>query len=422
MNPTFSDINNLTFNDVENFLNNNSHIKYFQFPSFRSYIAQQKEQYEVLVKEEGTHMKQYIRIAQILVIADNIRVIHDCWTDIQPDHFNNYFELFKLAFKLNHLEEGGHYRGISNPKVAEWLREHCSGQRFLNMLYQHCKREGKNLLKDHKEPTFMESKFGRDEDYILAKTTTDPEVLHKLAVECDYGVRYQVAKNVNTNSETLTMLVTDPFIGESIASHTTEAVALHANTPTEIKKLCYLDLGTQATERTLTDTLKQLEEMRNKNLEVPTHTTDEDGNIKKIRWRLTDLHDHISYLYLCQSVENVPFANVTLKKSYVENEWTVYSPQDSLQLATWAHKVGNCVRQREGRVHAGQSEIICIEENGEPRYTVEINGPSDRKAGGLNIVEIQRKGLGPGMTKDNNNFVYNLIQRALENAEELVTA
>jgi hypothetical protein len=88
-----------------------------------------------------------------------------------------------------------------------------------------------------------------------------------------------------------------------------------------------------------------------------------------------------------------------------------------LELALWAHKVANCVRQRESRVIQGESEIVCVEENGEPRYTVEINGPSSRKNGMLNIIEIQRKGTTSGMTKDDNNFVYNMIQRALEAAK-----
>lgn len=399
--------------DINAFIAKNDHIPYFNFPVFRSYLAQQNQRAEI----ETNEMKKIILRQEVVAVATKIKAFYECWPGIAPDYFKTYFNLLTQPYNFEKHEKDSIFNGIGNPKVASWFREHCSGERFLRMIFQHSKKSGKNLVDQIKDPGFLEIKYAEDANYKQTQTETDPNVLHELALKGDYGILYQVAKNPNTSSDTLRMFVEDYNIDYMLTDFILKALALNPNTPNDVKTYVYTQIGFDATNRTLNDTLKQLEEMRNKDLEVPPFITDDNGNVKKLRWRLDEFHDHISHLYLCQSVENTPFKNVTIKQPYTEGNWSLYSPKDTLELALWAHRVNNCVLQRESRVHSGHSEIVCVEENGEPRYTVEINGPESRKREGLDVKEIQKKGIQSGMTVDHNKFVYNMIQRALKAAE-----
>jgi hypothetical protein len=149
--------------------------------------------------------------------------------------------------------------------------------------------------------------------------------------------------------------------------------------------------------------------------EIVPQTVEEDGTIKKWRWRLVDFHDNISYLFLMRDIVNVEFTDNTIKNPYTEGSWTIYQPKDSVALAMWAQKVRNCVRSREDNVHNGKSEIVFVERDGVPAYTVEVQ-PGSAKRRNLNelsIHEIQAFGARTGSTRDSDGEILNMIKRAM---------
>lgn len=130
------------------------------------------------------------------------------------------------------------------------------------------------------------------------------------------------------------------------------------------------------------------------------------------RWRLDTFHDFISGIYLERSTENVDFVDNTIKEPYVEGKYTVSQPKDRVTLAKWAGKVRNCVLNYSRHILAHESEIIFIEEEGQPRYTVEIDyGPL--KKGHVNIKQLQARGRGAFDTRQDER---QLCQSLIENA------
>jgi hypothetical protein len=106
------------------------------------------------------------------------------------------------------------------------------------------------------------------------------------------------------------------------------------------------------------------------------------------RWRMDTFHDFVSGLYLEYSTENVDFEDNSIKESYTEGKYKVYQPKDRVTLAKWGNKVRNCVLSYSEKILQKESEIVFIEEDGVPRYTVEINyGPLETKH--VNIKQLQ---------------------------------
>jgi hypothetical protein len=124
-----------------------------------------------------------------------------------------------------------------------------------------------------------------------------------------------------------------------------------------------------AIESELEDTLKQLAKILEKSSEpVP----------KPNRWRLKQFHDHISAMYIERTTENTAYKNDLIPSPYHSDNYKVFQPCDTIQLAKWAKEVNNCVLSRQGRILSGESKVVLIEDGGKPTYTVELSGePKD---------------------------------------------
>jgi hypothetical protein len=130
------------------------------------------------------------------------------------------------------------------------------------------------------------------------------------------------------------------------------------------------------------------------------------------RWRLKEFHDHVSNVYLEKTTQNVSFPEKSINEPYVENSYKVYQPNDTLTLAKWAARVHNCVASYADKVFQKRSEIVFVEENGTPKFTVEIDyGPLQK--GTVMIKQIQESCRGMGQTNDEDR---QRCQRMIERA------
>ena len=394
-----------TFDDVELRLNKSPN-RYFSTASFQSFLSQLKDWYD---KETKDIKKEAIanKAVNFIITVDNI---YKVWPDLPVDYLNNYRYLIFNGIQIyGYKEENPLGCGFNNPKVAEWFQTYMKPRSFFNMLHVYCLREGRNfLMNSDSNAKYAERRYSNVPECIAVQNETSAEKLDELARSEDEGILYYVAKNPNTSPETLA------YIGQmnQWRQCVIREVALNPNTPANIRDFFFIQKGSENTNRTFKDTLVQLEELLEKNKEMNPRALNEDGEPMLSRWRLMMFHDYVSLEYLKQEIVNVEFTHNTLKEPYHEGSWVISSPRDSLSLAVWAHKVHNCVRQRESRVQAGTSEILFIEQNGDPVYTVEIAGPKERKGNQLTIHEIQKFGLGPGQTKENSE-IRQLIGRAL---------
>lgn len=131
------------------------------------------------------------------------------------------------------------------------------------------------------------------------------------------------------------------------------------------------------------------------------------------RWRLKEFHDHVSTIYLEKTTENVPFPEKSIETPYVEGDYKVYQPDDTLTLAKWAAKVRNCVASYADKVFQKQSEIVFVEQGGAAKFTVEIDyGPL--KKGNVQIKQIQESCKGMGCTQEQEReHCRRMIERAV---------
>lgn len=397
------EIENINFETVRKFILNNP-TRYFSTSSFQTYLQEQEQLYSV----ETLEKKQIAIASTVLGFAIKVVQIYNVWPDVPIDYFNNYSSLMRCMFRFDHFEKDSTLRGFNNPKVAEWFRTHMKPRSFFNMLHVYSLREGRKLFLETKESlNYAEKRYGSDPQYLPIQNETSAEKLAEYALSGEEGICYYVAKNPNTSPETLESL------GMLDAQCVLREVAINPNTLAKTREFLCVRNGSTNTDNTFVDTLKQLEELLNKNHEMNPRALNEEGQPMLSRWRLMLFHDYVSLEYLKQDIVNVEFTHNTIKEPYREGPWIVSSPRDSLSLAVWAHKVRNCVRQRESNVIAGNSEIIFIEQNEDPIYTVEISGPKER--GGskqFTIKEIQRFGAGPGQTREDQE-IRDLIGRAL---------
>jgi len=128
------------------------------------------------------------------------------------------------------------------------------------------------------------------------------------------------------------------------------------------------------------DTTRQLKTLINK------------GHGDKIsikRWRLVDFHDQISDIYIELTTEDKPLPTKSIKEPVTNGDYTIYQPNNMIELAKWGSRVHNCVLSRTEDILSKSSEVILIEENGRPFYTVEINAPAEREKNGIQIKEIK---------------------------------
>jgi hypothetical protein len=395
-------------------------VSYFSTPNFTSYYNNMRTDYEA---KEHTFKKAVIAGAVILA-ASKAQRLHTVWPDIPNDYFRNYWPLLELPIELELLND---------ELVANWFRENMSYRTFFNMIYRHARRYGKALYQEDEIPNKLtEINF---DDILKSGTGTVESILDQLALkeEAIYdnyingnmedsdsnqesfraiSILYHIAGHPNTSSETLARLASN----DDYPSYVYRQVVLNPNTPEDIRLSLIIERGVEDVNSQLKDTLSQLQKMLKAGDTIVPETRKDDGTIKKWRWRLIDFHDNISYLYLMREIKNVEFTNNTIKNQYQEGSWNVYQPKDSVALAMWAQKVKNCIRSREDNVHSGDSEIVFIERNGVPAYTVEVRpgAPKRRNLSELNIKEIQAFGARTGTTRDNQGEILNMIKRAME--------
>lgn len=126
----------------------------------------------------------------------------------------------------------------------------------------------------------------------------------------------------------------------------------------------YEKVGCIEIDSFIKDTFNQLKKLLEKNVSVKPPK----------RWRLTEFHDHVSYLYLENTTQN----NIlkTIIEPYNGDDYTVSQPANSLNIIIWGKKVKNCVASYEERI--GKSIwIFFIEKDGVPLYTVETDMSKD---------------------------------------------
>ena len=143
----------------------------------------------------------------------------------------------------------------------------------------------------------------------------------------------------------------------------------------------------------LRDVFEQLEKLLKKSVEVSAPK----------RWRMVEFHDHISYLYVENTTNNVPIKTLIEPKTI--HGHTIRQPKDTLDLVFWGKKVKNCVASYEERIGKG-IWIFLIEKDNRPLYTVE----TDKK---FNIKQIvtQCNGFVDTMGQ---NLAHNLILEAVK--------
>jgi hypothetical protein len=402
-------------------------VSYFSSPGFISYYNNKRAEYDALEAEErnsngevDNKIKKACVVGPLILAATKTLSLHKIWPDIPTDYFRNYRHLLELPIQLEHLND---------ENVAKWLRDNMSYRTFFNMIYRHALHYGKVLYQEVQPPKNQDNVNFEE----LLKSEEGPleNILDRLAIREEQiyenylngitkdhldsnraiNILYHIAGHPNTSSETLARL----GVREDHVSCVERQIVLNPNTPEEIRKLLIIEQGIEDVNSQLKDTLDQLQKMLKSGTQIVPVTHKDDGTNKKWRWRLIDFHDNISYLYLMQEIENVEFTNNTIKNPYQEDSWNVYQPKDSVALAMWAQKVKNCVRNRESNVHNGDSEIVFIERDGLPAYTVEVQpgAPKRRNLSELSILEIQAFGARSGATRDDQGVILDMIKRAM---------
>lgn len=120
------------------------------------------------------------------------------------------------------------------------------------------------------------------------------------------------------------------------------------------------------THGTLQDTFNQIEKLISKKI-IPTTPK---------RWRLSEFHDHISYIYLQQTVDNKEHNPNYIPIPYIKERYKIYQPKNTIDLARWGKKVRNCVLSYEDKILNNESIIVFIEEDSIPKYTIELDSNS----------------------------------------------
>jgi hypothetical protein len=122
----------------------------------------------------------------------------------------------------------------------------------------------------------------------------------------------------------------------------------------------YTKVGCISINTFLKDTFNQLDKLIKQNVDVSAPK----------RWRLIDLHDHVSYLYLKNNTKNNKLP--TIISPCKKDNYLLSQPKDSIEIVIWGKKVKNCVASYEENI--GKSIwIFFIEKDGVPLYTVETD-------------------------------------------------
>jgi hypothetical protein len=164
----------------------------------------------------------------------------------------------------------------------------------------------------------------------------------------------------------------------------------------------YSKHGIIKTDTMLNDTFNQLEKLLNKKNNPSTPK----------RWRLDEFHDHVSHLYLEQTVENKEHNPIFIPEPFIQDNYKVYQPKDTLQLALWGKRVHNCVLSYEEKIIEEESAIILIEKDSCPTYTFELKYKDLKKS----IISVsQAVGISnSSIPSDQKNILESIIRSAIK--------
>jgi hypothetical protein len=149
----------------------------------------------------------------------------------------------------------------------------------------------------------------------------------------------------------------------------------------------------------LKDTFNQLSKMLKEKCEIE----------RPKRWRLGDFHDHISFLYLKRQIVNVEHETNFIPVPLEQDRWKVYQPKDTLELAFWGKRVGNCVLSYEDKIKEEESVIVLIEEESQPMFTIELGVDKTN-------IHIKQATVRPGnnsLTAEQTQLCTDLIKTAI---------
>ena len=153
----------------------------------------------------------------------------------------------------------------------------------------------------------------------------------------------------------------DAVCNEWVSSNMTHHTYLH------MVNRFYEKEGFQRTNKIYNDTFNQLQKVMVRWGNTPEKIT------KPAKWRLQDFHDHMSHLYIESSSDNVEHIPEFIPFPVEVNEWKIYQPKNTVELALWGRRVRNCVASYENAILQKRSAIVLIEENDKPTYTAELD-------------------------------------------------
>jgi hypothetical protein len=131
------------------------------------------------------------------------------------------------------------------------------------------------------------------------------------------------------------------------------------------------------------------------------------------RWTMTEFHDIISDQQTLLSVERENYDDVVLSESVVVDNYNIFEIKDTISLYRWARVVRNCVASYSDKIKEKKSRIICIEKDGSPKYTVEVEHRAF-KNGRVVIKQSQEVYCSSGTTKElNKKALESLIKKSL---------
>jgi hypothetical protein len=229
--------------------------------------------------------------------------------------------------------------------------------------------------------------------YELINYITNTSIANKIwnNISIDYFQNYEStleflsAKSLNLNQ---------PEVQEWLRNNITHRTFFHMISHS------YGKSGYVSTDNLLKDTFNQLSKMLKEGCEIE----------KPKRWRIGEFHDHISFLFLKRDLKIVEHETTFIPVPHEQERWKVYQPKDTLELALWGKKVGNCVLSYEEKIMGKQSVIVLVEEDSSPKYTIEL---------GINGADfhIKQATVRPGntsLTSEETQFCTQLIQTAIQ--------
>lgn len=135
------------------------------------------------------------------------------------------------------------------------------------------------------------------------------------------------------------------------------------------------------------------------------------GKLVKISpLRFNEYHNKLVRIHLRATIKDVKYPQYFLKVPYKKESLEIIEPVNSYELAEWATTVKNCVYSYESKILGGECAIFLIRENGEPKFTVEVNHPKTSNSRRIGQIEKIYKSQ---MTKEEHDLAQNVIQEII---------